>query len=50
VPGTADAEDRVRRLRAHGPTAEAFTLRVLFPPPGSDGVPRAGQDHWTCPA
>ena len=33
VPGTADAEDRVRRLRVQGPTAEAFTLRVLFPPP-----------------
>ena len=42
VPGTADAEDRVRRLRAQGPTAEAFTLRVLFPPPGGDGLPRPG--------
>ena len=49
VPGTADAEDRVRRLRAHGPTADAFTLRVLFPPPGSDDVPRAGREDWTCP-
>jgi Domain of unknown function (DUF3291) len=49
VPGTADAEDRVRRLRAHGPTADAFTLRVLFPPPGSDDVPRAGREDWSCP-
>ena len=49
VPGTADAEDRVRRLRAHGPAADAFTLRVLFPPPGGGGVPRAGREDWTCP-
>ncbi len=49
VPGTADAEDRVRRLRAHGPTADAFTLRVLFPPPDGDGVPRAGRENWACP-
>jgi hypothetical protein len=49
VPGTDDAEGRVRRLRAHGPTAQAFTLRVLFPPPGSDGEPRAGRADWACP-
>ncbi len=49
VPGTAEAEDRVRRLRAHGPTEEAFTLRVLFPPPGGDGAPRPGREDWTCP-
>jgi hypothetical protein len=49
VPDTADAEDRVRRLRAHGPAAGAFTLRVLFPPPGEDGAPRAGREDWTCP-
>jgi len=49
VPGTADAEDRVRRLRARGPTAAAFTLRVLFPPPGSDDMPGAGHEDWTCP-
>jgi heme-degrading monooxygenase HmoA len=49
VPDTADAEDRVRRLRAHGPAAGAFTLRVLFPPPGGDGAPRAGREDWTCP-
>jgi hypothetical protein len=49
VPGTADAEDRVRRLRADGPSADAFTLRVLFPPPGGDGGPRAGREDWACP-
>ena len=49
VPGTADAEHRVRRLRAQGPTAQAFTLRVLFPPPGGDGLPQAGREDWACP-
>jgi hypothetical protein len=33
-PSTADAEEAVRRLRAHGPTPTAFTLREHFPPPG----------------
>ncbi len=49
VPSPADAEDRVRRLRAHGPAADAFTLRVLFPPPGEDATPRAGREDWACP-
>ena len=49
VPGTADAEDRVRRLRAQGPTGEAFTLRVLFPPPGGGGLPQPGREDWACP-
>lgn len=49
VPTPAEAEDRVRLLRAHGPTPDAFTLRVLFPPPGGDGVPQAGREDWTCP-
>ena len=49
VPDTAEAEDRVRRLRAHGPAEGAFTLRVLFPPPGGDGAPRPGREDWTCP-
>jgi hypothetical protein len=39
----------VRRLRAHGPTPDAFTLRVLFPPPGEVGTPRAGREDWACP-
>ncbi|MDX6253719.1 MAG: hypothetical protein QOJ11_53 [Frankiales bacterium] len=33
VPTTDDAEDRVRHLREHGPTAWAFTLREHFPAP-----------------
>jgi hypothetical protein len=49
VPTPADAEDRVRRLRAHGPAADAFTLRVLFPPPGQAGTACAGREDWACP-
>ena len=50
-PGTADAEDRLRRLRAHGPTPAAFTLRQHFPPPdAADAGPRAAPDDWMCPA
>ena len=51
VPSTADAEERIRRLRQHGPNARAFTLRVIFPPPGASGsAPRPGREDWTCPA
>jgi hypothetical protein len=50
TPSTHDAEDRVRMLRAHGPTQQAFTLKVLFPPPGAaDPASRPGRDDWTCP-
>lgn len=34
-PTTADAEERIRHLRAHGPTPYAFTLRHHFDPPGA---------------
>jgi len=51
VPSTADAEERIRLLREHGPTARAFTLRVIFPPPDADGTaPHPGREDWTCPA
>lgn len=51
VPTTLDAEERVRHLRAHGPTRHAFTLREHFPPPGSAGPgPRPGRSEWMCPA
>jgi hypothetical protein len=51
VPTVAEAEDRVRYLRAHGPTPNAFTLREHFPAPdGEDaGLLRSPED-WTCPA
>jgi hypothetical protein len=32
-PSAEEAEERVRHLRTHGPTATAFTLRLTFPPP-----------------
>jgi hypothetical protein len=55
TPTTADAENRVRYLRAHGPTPYAFTLRVHFPPPGDAGSgtgadARQGREEWRCPA
>jgi hypothetical protein len=54
VPTTADAEERVRYLRAHGPSPRAFTLRVHFPPPGAEGGAEAGARDgladWMCPA
>jgi hypothetical protein len=51
IPTVADAEDKVRYLRQHGPSQEAFTLKVHFPPPGeSDDVPVRGRDEWMCPA
>ncbi len=51
IPTVADAEDKVRYLRRHGPTPEAFTLKVHFPPPGApDASPLSGRDEWMCPA
>jgi len=38
-PTPAEAKDRLDRLRAHGATPEAFTLRTLFPAPDGTGVP-----------
>ena len=51
VPTTGEAEDRIRHLRAHGPTPHAFTLRMHFPPPGEgECAPRPGRADWMCPA
>lgn len=50
-PTTDDAEDRIRHLRAYGPTQYAFTLRTSYPAPDaaqSDQV--RGPDGWFCPA
>lgn len=50
IPTVGEAEDRVRHLRAHGPTPYAFTLRTHFPSPGeSAAAPLASLDDWTCP-
>lgn len=47
-PSTDEAEQRVRLLRAHGPTADAFTLRQPFAAPGR-AAPIV-RDDWLCPA
>jgi Domain of unknown function (DUF3291) len=50
-PSTADAEDRIRRLRAHGPTPDAFTLREHYPAPDApDPGPVTAPRDWMCPA
>jgi hypothetical protein len=50
IPAVAEAEDRVRHLRAHGPTPHAFTLKVHFPPPGEEiAGPLHSPDDWACP-
>lgn len=50
-PGTDEAEDRIRHLRAHGPTPYAFTLRQHFPPSeGPETAPLPGGPDWLCPA
>jgi hypothetical protein len=51
LPTTDDAEERVRLLRAHGPTPAAFTFRHPFPSPGTWSDVRAeSSDDWFCPA
>lgn len=51
TPATIEAEQRVRHLRAQGPTPFAFTLRVHFAPPGEpEHGARAGREDWMCPA
>lgn len=47
-PTTAEAENRIRHLREHGPTPYAFTFRETFPPTGTEGAP--GRDEWLCRA
>jgi len=51
VPTVAEAEERVRHLRAHGPTPHTFTLKEHFPPPSdSDNRLIRSPEEWTCPA
>jgi uncharacterized protein DUF3291 len=49
-PTPAEAEDRIRNLRANGPNPDAFTIRERFDPPGGatqDQLVR-GDDDWLC--
>ena len=49
IPTITEAEDRVKYLRAHGPTPHAFTFKVHFPPPGSNAPePRHSPEDWAC--
>ncbi len=51
IPGTREAEDRIRHLREHGPSPHAFSLREHFPPPDSgDARLLRSPEDWTCPA
>ena len=47
IPTVAEAEERIRHLRKHGPTAYAFTFRTPFPAPGQDAT--RAEDDWFCP-
>jgi hypothetical protein len=51
LPSVEDAEDRIRHIREHGPTPDAFTFRHSFGPP--EGVqthaPRMGRPEWLGP-
>jgi Domain of unknown function (DUF3291) len=50
IPTVSEAEDRLEHLRAHGPTARAFTLRERFPSPGEgDREAIRSPEDWACP-
>jgi hypothetical protein len=50
VPTVEEAEDRLKHLRASGPTPYAFTLKVHFPSPDSaDASPLHSPEDWACP-
>ncbi|GAB3163651.1 DUF3291 domain-containing protein [Amycolatopsis stemonae] len=46
-PTTAEAEAKIKHLRVHGPTPEAFTLKQHFSPVAEA---REGDPGWLCPA
>jgi heme-degrading monooxygenase HmoA len=49
IPTVREAEDRVKHLRAHGPTPHAFTFKERFPAPGSaDFGPVSSPEDWAC--
>jgi heme-degrading monooxygenase HmoA len=49
-PTVDEAEKRLTRLERLGPTPEAFTFRVSFPPPDAANPSRASDDRELCPA
>lgn len=48
IPTVAEALDRLRHLEQHGPSAEAFTFRQPFPPPGAQADDVAAPDREFC--
>ncbi|HET6710200.1 DUF3291 domain-containing protein [Amycolatopsis sp.] len=46
-PTTAEAEEKIKHLRVHGPTPAAFTLKQHFSPAADV---REGDPGWLCPA
>lgn len=50
LPTVADAEERLARLRAHGPSRDAFTFREHFPAPDADGSASTRDDRPLCQA
>jgi hypothetical protein len=48
IPTIEDARDRLEHLRAHGPTARAFTFKQRYL--GPDGDPAALDDRQPCSA
>jgi hypothetical protein len=50
IPSVAEAIERLERLRAQGPTCEAFTFRHAFPPPDAAAAARPIDFDSTCPA
>ena len=50
LPTVAEAEERLKHLRSHGPTAHAFTFRRRFAAPGAIEMPEIDLDQLGCPA
>jgi Domain of unknown function (DUF3291) len=48
IPSVEDAKARLAILKSHGPTAEAFTFRAPFPPPGQQRLPPPDIDAAFC--
>jgi hypothetical protein len=46
-PAVAEAEEKIKHLRVHGPTPAAFTLKQHFTPVAEA---REGDPGWLCPA
>ncbi|MET0555259.1 MAG: DUF3291 domain-containing protein [Vicinamibacteria bacterium] len=48
VPTMDEAKGKLEALRAHGPSAAAFTFRKAFPPPGAEAIDAPEVDAEFC--